>query len=430
MSQRAIGRLHEEHGSALVVAILVTVMLLTLGLGTLAFAEGQSRQGGNERIQESTFNLTEAALRQQLFLVSKSWPGSKTSAYPKCPRAPDTPSRCPDDSGLRASYSASDPDNKDYSAGYSWETRVQDNGNDGGTVEEYYTSDVASRQPGWDANLDGKVWVRASSTVRDRTRTMVTLVSARRVEISSFPRKVITGGHFATGNNGNKVIVNTEGTAQPSGVQVRCPSSTDTNCLDYRQDKGKQQKQENDKQQISPEIVTTGYAGGDAMTEDELNGLRGIAQQNGTYYASGEPCPDSLTGKVVFIESNNCSYNKGSFNSAETPGTVVIATGTLSLEGNASFFGLIYGANKQETDEDVVTLGGNACIQGAVAVDGDGGVRIGSSGNDKCGGFDGNLVWDPTAITQLETYGQATPEDGTWRELCVRQNDRADCAGP
>jgi len=417
VSGRALGRLREERGSALVVAILVTVMLLALGLGTLAFAEGQSRQGGNERVQESTFNLTEAAMRQQLFLVSKSWPSSTASAYPACtPATAASVTRCPDDSGLRASYKEDDAYNKDYSAGYSWETRVQDNG---GTVGQYYTTAGASGQPGWDKNADGKVWVRGSSTLRGRTRTVVVTAGARRVPVASFPRQVITGGRFATGNSGNKVIVDTQGpNGQPSGVQVRCTSPSDVNCLNFRRGK-----------QVSPETVTTAYAGGDAMTPEELNGLRTIARQNGTYYASG--CPSSLTGRVVFVESGNCSYNGGSFNSAAVPGTVVIATGTLSLGGNASFYGLVYGANKQRTTGDVVSTGGTACIRGAVSVDGQGGVRISSSGKARgCGGLEGNLVWDSTAIDQLETLGRATPEDGTWRELCVKQTDRTDCASP
>jgi hypothetical protein len=254
---------------------------------------------------------------------------------------------------------------------------------------------------------------------------VVTLVTANRVPISSFPRQVVTGGHFGTDNSGNKVIVNTQGpNGQPSGVQVRCPSPSDVNCLKYAS--GKNSKKTS---QVSPENVTTSYPGGDAMTPDELNGLRSIARQNGTYYASGDPCPD-LTGKVVFIENGNCSYNGGAFNEA-TPGTVVIATGTLSLGGNASFFGLVYAANKQRTTGDVVTTSGTACIRGAVTVDGPGGVRINSSGNGKrCGDPDGNLIWDSTAIDQLETYGQATPLDGTWRELCVRQTDGTDCPSP
>lgn len=427
MSGRGGGRLREERGSALVVAILVTVAILALGLATLSFADSQSRQGGNERIQESTFNLTEAVLRQQLFLVSQSWPGSQASQYPTDPPCTqdtaESDARCPSDDDLRASYDPDDPDTPDYAdpEGYKWETIVQDNGapdepTDCESVMEYYTTDCASTQEGWDENNDGKVWVRASSTVRGRTRTVVTLISARRVPIASFPRNVITGGHFAIGNRGTGTIVDTAGpTGQPSSVQVRCTSPSDARCLDYESGK---------KKQIAPESVSTGYPGGDAMTLDELNGLRAIARQNGTYYESCSASPD-LTGKVVFIESGPCTYNGGSFN-PETPGTLVIATGTLTLKGNASFFGLVYGANKSPTTTgNVVTVTGAACIRGAVTVDGGGGVHIQSQGKGGCGL--GKLVWDPTAIDELQTLGQATTEDGTWRELCVSQADGTDC---
>jgi hypothetical protein len=57
----------------------------------------------------------------------------------------------------------------------------------------------------------------------------------------------------------------------------------------------------------------------------------------------------------------------------------------------------------------VVTTQGTAMIQGAVAVDGPGGVHLGSSRT--------NLVYDPRALDNFKSVGGATAVPNTWREL-------------
>jgi hypothetical protein len=108
------------------------------------------------------------------------------------------------------------------------------------------------------------------------------------------------------------------------------------------------------------------------------------------------PCNISITGN-------------GSINSATTPGVLVIENGTLSLGGTVNFYGLIYMVNKQASSGSVVTVGGNAVIQGSVNIDGLGGVTAGSSKT--------NLVYDSRAIALLRGSTGASINRGTIRTL-------------
>ena len=103
-----------------------------------------------------------------------------------------------------------------------------------------------------------------------------------------------------------------------------------------------------------------------------MNRLRATAKSYGTYYATG--CPSSLTGKMIFIENPTngiCSYTGNAvYNSAASPGVVILAGGELNLSATIDYHGLIYAANRQGTapasgpctsgyKNDVINLGGN-----------------------------------------------------------------------
>src|SRR5205085_1561503 len=87
-------------------------------------------------------------------------------------------------------------------------------------------------------------------------------------------------------------------------------------------------------------------------------------------------------------------------NSATNPGVLIVENGTLVLGGNVTFYGLIYMVNKQLFTGTVLTIQGNATVQGAVNVDGNGGVTAGSSKT--------NLIYDQRATRLLKgTTGAA-----------------------
>jgi Tfp pilus assembly protein PilX len=418
-------RLSDERGFAVASAIGVLTIMIALGLATAAMVDNQSRLSGRERVKETSFNVGEAVLNAQALQLSETWPGSKVAGsggpYPtQCARS-DTNANCPDSPTVAAGFSGTE-----FNASTAWTVTVRDNV---GSAAQYYSrgaldstscpSATGTMTPcTWDSNGDGQMWVRAQSTVSSETRTVVALVKLDLVG-EQFPQNTITAGKFKTTNSGNKVIVDTKGCAavgalaggcksqRAAPVVVRCtttpPPYTRSNaCLGFDQAKG----------QISPPgSVSTGFAGR-VMSVNAIDDFRRRAKSLGTYYPTG--CPTSLTGAVVFIENGNCSYTTGTFNSVTAPGLVVINTGTLDIRGNVQFFGVIYAANAQSATTDVITLGGTATIQGAIGIEGQGGVLAGSSKL--------NIVYDPDATANLFGFGSnAEVSQNTFRELPAGQ---------
>jgi hypothetical protein len=402
-----------ERGSALVIAMFAIAVMLMIGLATYSFVDGQQAQANRQHIGEASFSLTNAALNEQMFQLGSVWPKSSATAYPtSCTSAAAAAAPCPDAAALSSSYSGTT-----YGAGAcpggvtnGWRTFVRDNG---GGATSYYDPAVVPGQPSWDANADGSVWVRAEGTARCRTRTTVALVQLSRVPLP-FPRNVVTTNWLSLRNNGRKVIVDTLGTyaqppsaaqpknAQAGGVAARCVSAP-TPCVSYDPSKG----------QISPD-TTQINSGGSAstLTDDQIDGMRLQAKTAvpPTYYAAGT-CPPNLTGKLVFVEDlTGCSGYSGG-NSGNSPGVLVFLKGTLSFTGNGVFYGIVYAANKgvPPVTGAVVSINGTAAIQGAVTVDGPGGVVAGSSRT--------NIVFDPRAFSLLQALANATMVPNTWRQL-------------
>ena len=74
-----------------------------------------------------------------------------------------------------------------------------------------------------------------------------------------------------------------------------------------------------------------------------------------------------------------------------------------------TFYGLIYGANLQRTTDPVMSISGAATIYGSVAVDGPGGITVGSNGE--------NVIYDDRVFGFVKAFGGAATVQGTWREL-------------
>lgn len=384
---RLARRLRREDGWILVTSISVMALMTIMGLGIYGYADGQTQQSAGQRIGESSFNLAEGALSAQVFRLSRQWPGTAGGAYPASCSQASSGTQCPDPTAMWRNF-----DNPDFTAQAGWVTSVRDNG---GSAGNFYSDSLTNAQPRWDANGDGKLWVRSQALVRAKRRTLVALVRVEEV-LEQFPKNVVTAGRFGTTNNGNKVIVDTKGqSAQAVPLAVRCHGRSQS-CLGYQASKG----------QVSPDTTQDGYSGGAALEADALERFRARAMANGTYYSS---CPSSLSGQVVFVEQGNCSYNGGTGNSATAPGLLIIVNGTLSLGGNSSFYGIVYMRNAQGSSGDVVSLGGNSLIQGAVAIDGDGRLSAGSSKL--------NLIYDDRGFQVMRSYGSAGIIQNTWREI-------------
>jgi Tfp pilus assembly protein PilX len=401
-------RLHREDGMALVMAMIVMTLLLAIGFALISSTDNQRNDSRRERTRESSFQLSEGALNAQIFQLSTRWPSSTTGlggasvVYPSSCTETSTAQDCPSTTALIGSF-----DNVDQASGNAtWTTQVRDNG--GGSPDFY--SDALLSQPTYDANNDGFMWVRSSAVVRGHRRTLVALIKAEQT-VLNFPRHTLSAGFFTTTNNGNKVIIDNDGASDqftPGEVYVRCSfpggSPPAAGCADYQSNKG----------QVSPERVFSDPNLPNAVTPEALDTLRSSAKADGNYYATG--CPASLQGDVpgemVFIEdASGCSNFNGNsdYNTMAKPGYVVIAKGAITINGGATFYGVIYHANVDDSNAALVNLGGNSEINGAVTIDGRGGMFAGSSKE--------NIIWNPNVFNNLTAFGTAAIVQNTFREI-------------
>lgn len=411
----------QEDGSALVTALLLMMVMLAIGMATLALTDGQQDQARGQRERESSFGLADAALNAQVFQLSRTWPTTTAKQYPAgCSPSSGALLPCPDAAGLAGSFTGADYSAAACPAGTPstpWVTTVRDNG---GSAGQYYSRSVVDAQPTYDASgpagkPDGAMWVRAEGVARCRVRTVVVLVKLG-VRSAPFPRKALSANWLQTTNQGHKVIVATDGsyaqppiasppaTDQPGAVDLRCTGVAAGACAP-----------DSTKGQIAPGVAnvgTTGTTPARAVSSSLLSAFKARAEQLGTYYPAGSGCP-SLTGQLVYVQDlTGCSY-KDIYNTDAQPGFLVVERGILSLAGNATFYGVVYAANATNITTEVVDIQGTAAIQGAVIVDGPGGVRAGSSKS--------NLVYDPRAFDLIKTFSGASAVGNTYRELPAGQ---------
>jgi type II secretory pathway pseudopilin PulG len=398
-------RIRDESGNVLATAMLLIAVMMMIGLATVATVDNQTGQSRKERERESTFNLSEAVLSSQTYVLGRNGTGTQTAPFPNTCNSSSTSSLCPSAAELARSYDGTSQ--PDFAAGSTWTTSVRDNQSPTSTTSDFYDPSLTDSDCGaasaatnhiycYDQNKDNKLWVRATSTTRNKTRTIVALIQVELRQVS-FPQYSVLAGSFETTNNGRKTIVDTS----PSYLAVRCTGVAGSPCLDY--DAGKDQ--------VSPAAnVLTGQPSQPAITEDDLVSLEDSARAAGTYYAS---CPSNPSGKIVYVKSGNCSYNNSTpgacCNTSSNPGLFIIENGTFSLNGNLEFHGVIYAVNKQNTSGTVITTGGTALIEGGVIVDGNGRVSAGSSGL--------NIDFDPNAFSGITSTGTAGVVQNTWREL-------------
>ena len=407
-------RLSSERGSALVTALLVTTLFMMLGLATVSLVDTQQRESGRERVRESSFTLAEGVLNSQIYLLSRQWPGSETQQYADaCTKATGADPQCPDVNTVEGAFTGTDYDPPTVE----WSTEVHDN-TDAAGAGRFYDDAVVRDEPGWDANRDGYVWVRAQSILDPTSRyahrrTIVALVNVEELT-TMFPRNAIVAGKIKVHPNGNQTYIGTAG----SYVTMRCTSTAlnDDNCRGWTR-----------LNQVGPNAeVVVNAAQPPAMNSDAVERMRETARANGTYYASG--CVPTLAGAVVFIERADCgsSYDlqgTAAWNTAEDPGVLIVGSGSIGFRGNALYYGVIYNVNGSDgtgstSSSHIVTLEGNSCIVGSVVIDGGGGLMVGSSsGASRCPNRLGNLQFDANVSNRLRAYGTAGIVQNSFREI-------------
>jgi Tfp pilus assembly protein PilX len=396
-------RLRDESGNVLVTAIFITVAMMMIGLATMSMVDQQSGQSRKERERESTFNLTEGVLTSQTYVLGRLGTGSDVKPFPNACTQSTTHDLCPSASELAAAFGGANQ--QDFAAGFTWQTSVRDNQDPGGTVSQFFhpslvDSDCAASSTDhiwcYDRNNDDQMWVRAASTVRGRTRTVVALIRVERRQVN-FPKYAILAGGFETSNNGAKIIIDATGSL---GVGVRCsvtPPAPGNPCLGYDPAKG----------QLTPaDSYTTGQPVQAAVTIDDAVALEDAAKADGTWY---DTCPANPSGAIVYVKSGDCVYTgvPGVINSAGSPGVFIIENGTFTTQRD--FYGIVYALNKQNSTGFVIMTQGNGIIYGGALVDGQGKVLAGSSAE--------NVIFRATAFNNARAAGTAGVVQNTWREL-------------
>lgn len=405
------GRLRDERGNVLVIATMMVTLMLVVGASALSTVDTQTDVTKRERQHESSFNLAEGVLNAQTFVLGRLGTGSPASTFPESCTNQSNAALCPTPAQLARNYDAATQN--DFDSGTQWVTRVRDN-----PAGTFYSAATVANAAWYDANQDDRLWVTASATVRERTRTLVALIRVEKQPIA-FPQYAIIGGWFSTSNNGRKDIVNATGSF---GVAVRCtpsnPSATPpvAGCLEYQANKG---------QLVPAGGYEYGYSSAAAIEAEELQALEDTAKARGTYYTS---CPANPNGEIVVVESGNCSYNNSApsaagmskcCNAAANPGLLIVKCGSVSIGGNIVFYGLVYIPNKSTPTGNwcssgaVVTTSGNAVLNGGALIDGPGGLVAGSSGNQQ----GNNVIFNPAAFNDINTAGTAGVVQNTWREI-------------
>ena len=195
------------------------------------------------------------------------------------------------------------------------------------------------------------------------------------------------------------------------------------------------------KDQVSADQYLYGQSWPPAMTDGTYNAI--LADPTTKVF---DTCPTNLTaagwsGTVVIKNSGNgdptlnsgaCTINLtgGSSGTINGPlaggnptactnyGMIIVQSGTLRLDGNQVFCGIIYMRNQAPSiSGPVFATGGSAQVVGAVAVDGAGSVVVGSG----CGSCGGSILYDPNAAGQVGVAGTAGLVQNTWRELSPAQ---------
>jgi hypothetical protein len=405
--------LRRQDGNALVTALLVSLVVMSFGLATLQLIDTEQHESRRQRERESSFQLAEGVLNTQIFRLSGGWPGTTDGAYSvPCTQTSTSEPQCPGSPALDSTYTA-----VDFGPAMTWNTYVRDNT---GAVATFWSDRALTSTPAetfytYDSNEDNRVWVRAQATVRGRTRTLVALVEAEKVPLN-LPKATLVADHFDVTNNGNKTIIDTNGIsdefAASGPVYVRCEApgrngldpSTSNACASYDNDKARAQ--------IDPDTLdyTQKPAG---ISSDKLELLRIRAESDGNYF---QGCPSSLQGsapgEVVWIENagTGCRFNgNDNFNTESRPGVVIVNRGSIVIDGGATFYGLIYHANADNSADALIDLGGNVSVFGSIQVAGRGGVYAGSSKV--------NLVFNPNYLEGIRTFGTAGIVQNSFREI-------------
>jgi hypothetical protein len=394
-----------EHGSALVIAIVLMTFMLGSTLALVTYVDRESGQTGVNRTRETAFNFAEAALNSEVYALARKWPGSTKAADAgfkgTCSSSVSGP-YCPLDSQLRGLFPTND------TAGATWKIDVRDNDEDS---PDFYSDATVLDNADYDKDGNDQLWVRAEAVARGKKRVMVAQVRAES-QPEDIVHAALLSGSLDLQNSGNKTTIDND----LGGVlSVRCTWNGPVQpCVGYEDITKKLDKLS---QQITPfpgADAIDGYTGPPVLSAEAIERLKATADAYGTSYTA---CPSTLTGKVVYLDiPSGCKYTGNNvFNSPSQPGMLIVNRGKLEFGGTINFYGVIVHLNADNLSSTLIDLGGNGCVEGGVLVEGNGATHAGASGN-ACGG-NGNIKYNPYMYGAVKSLANAGIIQNTWREL-------------
>ena len=432
-------RLREEEGWVLVTSTILLAIMLAMGAGALGLADKGTRDTRQQRERESALALDEGVLYAQGFVLASKWP-SAADPYPASCTEVDLPTNaeCPNKLTLSKAQGGASANfqDVDHAADAKWKTKVRDNG--GALNGAYDASKADVAQTGcavtpctYDANGDKRMWVQSRSVVRGKARNVAALLQLEELP-EAVPQAGVVAGGIGVSNNGNHggtPIIDATG----SSVIVRCNLANAGTCVDAEPG------------QIVPAPVTGAQPS--LMTPEQLARMKSRAISDGRYYPG---CPTKnannkydLRGQVVWIENcyttvniannnetatctpPNNSMSSKCVNTPDKPGTVIWHCGVADLQASFTYIGVWYMANNSdgtcappgargdgacdEDDDFVMHTNGGFGIWGALSIDGNGCLDVGSNGLQ--------VKYNGNGFNAIKSYGTVGLVQNTWREL-------------
>jgi len=409
-----MGSLRREEGTALLTTILVMSIMLVLGFALLSVVDTQTTQTRQERQSESAFNLAEATLNAEAFLLGRNWP-YKASSVPDAaaPVAPcsgqtvtgdlTTPAATTTMRDQIQSILAQTARSSGGSTAPTWWVNVCEEGTNsawssGVLNGNAYDPTVASSP----APKPRRLWVRAEAHVDGHRRAVAALVQAGQAPVFPTNLAVITGkmsadlttttGQVVTGGVVGPLLNTLTGGGTPliSGpIGLRCSLLDNTELLGCLNGLFKLTSITT----LAPLLQANDYVdfrSDSTISAERLALLRQQAQADGTYYATtsagvgtvanGGTCLPAgnaaSAGKVIFIEQVGDGTGSCILNTAGSPApnatAVIVGSGGVKVQGGGTFTGVVYALHRTALAggiADIRVEGGSHIVGGAFADD-------------------------------------------------------------
>jgi hypothetical protein len=383
--------LRSERGSALITAIIATATMLVLGTATLGIVLTQTDQTQKERTGEAAFNVAEATLNAQTFLLARDWPRNVNAASCSSTTMNGTLA------APAASVTMRDQVQRILSQTYSGDANAA-------SSQWWVTACAEGARDSWDASLlsgpswdstaastgPRRMWVRAESRVAGRRRAVVALVQAGQVRAFPPSLAVVTGRFGAdlgvalnalTTSSLLLPITNLLLGSDPmfvGNVALRCSLLDANNLLGCVTGLLKATTTLGLGALLQSNNFTDFYSD-TIISASKVAQLRQQAQASGTYrgtIAAGPCLPAGSAGKIVFIEQIGDGTGACTLSTAggATAAALIVGSGGIRIQGGGTFTGVVYAMHRKAvmsgaTEVADVRIENNSKVLGAVFVD-------------------------------------------------------------